>query len=337
MDQIDYFYSILNNYNIGKISSITSQESGTKNKSCEIWIEGRKKYFLREKDSSTTVLKDLEYDHSLMEYFSSNEIVTPSPVSNLNGETITEFSGNYYELTKYIDGKPFIRDSEEHLMIAGRDLGRFHLIGTGFQRDYSKPFGRIDPPGPARDVFNDLFTNDNSKSEFPELEYILYELDLIENDLTDEIYRSLPQVLIHGDFHPGNVKYIDGSLAFFDLDWVSIQPRLQDLAYGILFFASDRRENIDPSDIYSLTASCTLSIKKSLEFISAYNSIIQLESKEFHYLPYFIKIAWICCRADGSKKVPTNDRKTYIKKDILIPIESVDELTDELRKNFNIY
>ena len=140
-------------------------------------------------------------------------------------------------------------------------------------------------------------------------------------------------MLIHGDFHPGNVKYLDDGLAFFDLDWVSIQPRLQDLAYGILFFASIRENDIDPSNIYSLTASCKLSMKNSLIFVSAYNSVIELDRKELNYLPFFIKVAWICCRSDGSKKVPFEDRLNYIKEDILRPIESVNELTDELSKN----
>lgn len=332
MDQIDHFDSILSNYNIGEISSITSHESGTKNKGYEIWIEGQKKYFLREKDSST-IYKDLEYDHSLMNYFSEHHISTPFPVNNNDGNTITEFLGSYYELTKYIEGETFIRDSEDHLLIAGRDLAKFHLTGIGFQSVYSKSFGRIDPPGPARKTFNAFFTNDKDNLDFPELNVVLHELNLIEENLTDEVYRSLPQMLIHGDFHPGNVKYLDDGLAFFDLDWVSIQPRLQDLAYGILFFASIRENDIDPSNIYSLTASCKLSMKNSLIFVSAYNSVIELDRKELNYLPFFIKVAWICCRSDGSKKVPFEDRLNYIKEDILRPIESVNELTDELSKN----
>ena len=72
-----------------------------------------------------------------MNYFSENHISTPFPVNNNDGNTITEFSGSYYELTKYIEGETFIRDSEDHLLIAGRDLAKFHLTGIGFQSVYS--------------------------------------------------------------------------------------------------------------------------------------------------------------------------------------------------------
>ena len=127
MDPIDHFDSILSNYNIGEISSITSHESGTKNKGYEIWIEGQKKYFLREKDSST-IYKDLEYDHSLTNYFSENHISTPFPVNNNDGNTITEFSGSYYELTKYYkylaDGYSSRMDVTNHLVQPTRAVAR---------------------------------------------------------------------------------------------------------------------------------------------------------------------------------------------------------------------
>ena len=323
--------SILTEYDIGEISGITSCESGTRNKNYEIWCAGRKKYFLREREGSSVIKGDIEYDHSLMSFFSHNDIVTPSPVLNIHGKTYSQLFGNYYELTKYIDGKPFIRDKEDDLKIAGEYLAKFHIAGNSFKTRYPKSIPRIDPPGPARNVLNELFQDPDNRRDFPEFEILLSELDNIEKDLNDNVYRSLPQVLIHGDFHPGNVKFLNGGkLAFFDLDWVSLQPRLQDLAYGSLFFASSRKNDIDPSDIYSLTDACEISLNNSLIFLSSYHAVSEISSEELNFLPSFIKIAWICCRTDGSKKVISQDRLNYFKRDILKPIKDLDKLSKEL-------
>ena len=56
----------------------------------------------------------------------------------------------------------------------------------------------------------------------------------------------------------------------------------------------------------------------------------EISSEELNFLPSFIKIAWICCRTDGSKKVISQDRLNYFKRDVLKPIKDLDKLSEEL-------
>jgi homoserine kinase type II len=331
MRQNEHISSVLANYDMDDVSAVHYAEGGTRNQNYEIWCKGKKEYFLRQRKVSSVIKDDIEFDHSLMDYLSDNDIIIPSPMPNVYDKTFTEYNGSYYELSRYIDGHPFSRDSKDHLIIGGKNLARFHSVGESFRWKKTKSIGRIDPPGVAKATIEELFQNPRERRAFPELKRVLHELDMVENELNDDVFESLPQTLIHGDFHPGNIKYLNEQrLAFFDLDWVSIQPRLQDLAYGILFFASLREDDINPSDIYSLTDACKPSIKKSSIFISAYNSIAELSREELDFLPYFIRVAWICCRTDGSKKVSVENRLEFFKRDILTPLESLDELKDYL-------
>lgn len=58
---------------------------------------------------------------------------------------------------------------------------------------------------------------------------------------------SLPEVIIHGDFHPGNVLFDNQKAAvLLDFEYASVGSPLVDLAYAcVMFFASDITSGIN--------------------------------------------------------------------------------------------
>jgi homoserine kinase type II len=50
-------------------------------------------------------------------------------------------------------------------------------------------------------------------------------------------YAMMPHVVIHGDYHPGNLKFHDGKVVgVFDFDWAKIDTRCFDVALAVNYF-----------------------------------------------------------------------------------------------------
>lgn len=49
----------------------------------------------------------------------------------------------------------------------------------------------------------------------------------------------MSHLVIHGDYHPGNVKFQDGKVSgIFDFDWSNADLRCFDVAIALLYFCS---------------------------------------------------------------------------------------------------
>lgn len=52
-------------------------------------------------------------------------------------------------------------------------------------------------------------------------------------------YNEMPHLVIHGDYHPGNIKFQDGKVSgIFDFDWSNVDLRCFDVAIALLYFCS---------------------------------------------------------------------------------------------------
>ena len=123
-------------------------------------------------------------------------------------------------------------------------LGRFHLAAYSFSPPVSKDLPRYDDPQIMREKLEKV--RRTAKEEKKEKIDFLINLTLrIEKELPNKLYYSLPHTYIHGDFHPVNLKFKEGKVVgIFDFDWVSLQPRLRDIADGLLFFLLSKRKDI---------------------------------------------------------------------------------------------
>jgi hypothetical protein len=83
--------------------------------------------------------RDLAYEHAVLRRLALSGCVVPAPV----GEIIRE-AGRYYSLTRYVPGRPAVRESVARRRRRGRDLARLDLA----LRDLGAP-GSWLPPWPA--------------------------------------------------------------------------------------------------------------------------------------------------------------------------------------------
>ncbi len=85
--------------------------------------------------------------------------------------------------------------------------------------------------GPGRTVFDEHYHRHR-----PEL------LDIAAASaaaLQRQSHDSLPHMAIHGDFHPGNLKYGRGRVSgLFDFDWANVDSRCFDVALAVTYFCA---------------------------------------------------------------------------------------------------
>lgn len=308
------------------VREMTAIGGGTKNQNFQIQTN-QGNYFLRIRHQAFSDVRAIQFDHELMQHLNRKKISVPNPVATTIGSTWLRWQDEIIELFPFIEaGETFRQMNQAQLYQAGKALGKFHQSTADFTPTVSKPPFRIDPPDKAEARVLQLMQNRNQATEQQLAAYVLGQLESVKKRLPDGIFWNLPCQIIHGDFHPGNVKFKGARVAgFFDLDWASRQPRLFDLAYGLLYFAALRSGEIDGGDIYSLTQTCLPSISRSLTFIDGYLESVALEPREIDFIPDFMQISWICCRTDGSYKVPKKDSWQFFSQDIDEPLNWLDQ------------
>jgi homoserine kinase type II len=122
-------------------------------------------------------------------------------------------------------------------------------------------------------------------------EYFLEQFDDLINMLNSNIppqnkYNAMPRLAVHGDYHPGNIKFQDGKVTgVFDFGWSKIDARCFDVGLAIMYFCTPW-ENINDG---------ILQLDRVENFLGAYQetakktkTIGPLNKLELEYLPHMI-------------------------------------------------
>ncbi|MDF2671438.1 MAG: aminoglycoside phosphotransferase, partial [Paenibacillus sp.] len=201
-------------------------------------------------------------------------------------------------------------------------LGKLHKAASEFVPMNDKRLPRYDDPAGTLQVIQEVefqFKDRIKPGQQKVLDYIKQQCTEISLHVPDEVYWGLPSLIIHGDYHPANIKYSDGKVSgVFDFDWASLQPRVRDIVDGIAYFAARRKHLIDGGDIYSLTQSCRMDMKRSLLFINGYliSTSAPLHQQEIEALPYLVASRLITSRVLALRKIPEEHKLAMLTKGI---------------------
>lgn len=317
-------------YEIEQVKDIRPFSGGTANRFYVIETRGSK-YLLKLRNPRYSSEEQLFYEHKLMEHLHGKDICVPLAIPAKNGTKWIRINSNVYELFSYIEGESFDPKNISQLKDTAYKLARFHLASKDFPYKNLKSLPRYDSPSSIKQ--NLKLLRDEVDESFI---YLLYKIaEKIEIFLPDRVYWSFPLFVIHGDYHPANLKFQgDKVVGIFDLDWTSLQPRARDLADGILYIASRRKTLIYGNDICSLTQECYIDLERSRIFIEAYKEVLPIEESEFLTLPLFIEARWIFSRVDAAvRKVPQGKREEFIKNGLLEPLVWLEHYKEEFVKS----
>jgi len=265
------------------------------------------------------------FDHALMEHLAPSVVPTPLAVPTDQGRRWLRLGEDIYEVYPYHPGGPHDRRSSAQLAAAGRALARYHRAVRTFAPPPGKAWPRYDDPRLIRQGIEAVTGELRERLAAPDVRCLMDQVSRLERDLPDGRYHALPTLVVHGDYHPGNLKFVDDEVSgIFDLDWATLQPRVRDLADGIFLFAGERASDIAAEDIFSLTQTWTPSPKRAKAFMRAYLEDESLEDDELEALPLFVRARWLYCRVAGMMKVIPGRRIEYFIQGLLQPLRDLD-------------
>lgn len=114
-----------------------------------------------------------------------------------------------------------------------------------------------------------------------------YLLNMLRRNIpSQKMYAKMPRLAVHGDFHPGNLKFHEEKVTgVFDFDWAKIDARCFDVGLAIIYFCSSWG-NINDGTIH---------LGRVKNFLGAYQedakmnkTIGPLNKLELDYLPHMI-------------------------------------------------
>jgi homoserine kinase type II len=318
--------AVLAHYDVGAVAATVTHGGGTANTNVVLSTQ-RGEFFLKRRNPSYAAEGYVAFDHRLMEHLAPHGVGTPLALVSRAGTRWIRLDGRVYELYPFMPGHPHDRRSLAQIAAAGRALAAFHRAVRDFEAPPGKEWPRYRDPCLISDGIEAAREQIVRALSAADMAYLEGQARLLDEGLSDARYGSLPRLVVHGDYHPGNVKYQDDRVTgIFDLDWATVQPRVLDLADGIVLFAGERDSDIDGADIRSLTQTWRPSPARGRAFMEAYLETEQVTQHEMEALPLFVRALWLSCRVEGMAKVDPDRRIDYLLDGLLAPLRCLDAM-----------
>jgi len=272
------------------------------------------------------------FDQALFAHLRARGVPAPEPVLAPDGNGWVMHRQQLYELFRFIEGEQHRSGNARELAAAGRLLAQVHAAGAEFQPPVDKPWPRFHPPMLSRDGLRELIEHardhDEPADRLRVLEQALALATALVDRLPDDAYRALPATVVHGDYHPANLKLVRGRVVgLFDWDWASHQPRMVDLADGLLFFCALRDAPVVAGDIWSLTSAFHIDAGRARVFGAAYRDEGGLDAADLRALPDLMRCRWLYCRVDAAqRKVEPQRRAEFVTRELDVPLACIDAL-----------
>jgi homoserine kinase type II len=212
----------------------------------------------------------VRYEHAVLHHLAAREWPVAAPRATPSGETIVEVDGRVWSVFPHLPGRqrPLTADARQRGSLLARlhrdtrDLSRLgDRAGFGRLLDFDSRAGHwvdADPRG-LKDVLSELAGDD------PDL---ARDIAFERARLFEEVYRigigALPDTVLHGDFHGGNLLYTGREVTgILDFDFTHKDLRVADIAIAVGFL-------VDPRPIR--------------EFLAGYSSEQALDERELRLI-----------------------------------------------------
>lgn len=320
--------AVLARYDVGRIVGL-APGGGTANASLRVRTE-RGEWFLKRRNPKYADPAFVAFDHRLMEHLAPFGVGTPLAVVGRDGARWTTDGASVYELYPFHAGEPFDPDSTAQIAGAGRALAAYHAATRAFVPPPGKAWPRYQDPARIREGWDAMAGELATLLPPDDLRYLGGQIAALETGYPDSRYGALPRLVVHGDYHPGNVL-TDGDrvCGIYDLDWATVQPRVLDLADGVFLFAGRRASPIDASDIVSLTQTWTPDLPRWRAFVDAYLETETVADAEWEALIPTVRARWLFCRIGGRVKLPAERQAAFVADGLVGPLRALDAIGEE--------
>ncbi len=264
-EAFEYVRAIVDgHYDIGRLVRAEPVDKGYINVSYRLATrrEGRERPYILRRYRSGTDLARIRFEHALMgELERRGFTLTPAPIPARSGDTVVAAAGagaNHVALFSFLEGdEPYAWDRagcrNSELADAARVLAAYHRTLHGWRPPGSERGRRLVDDLPAfagqwsalepeagESVFHAYFRRHRPA--------LVERAVALQKALPRSTYDTLPHLAVHGDFHPGNLKFGGGRvIGLFDFDWAKMDARSFDVALAVTYFCAlwDGPEGLD--------------------------------------------------------------------------------------------
>ncbi len=292
-------------YDLGELVDYEKNERGFVNTAYAVSLLAggqKKQYFLR-KYKAGIGEQELMFEHSLIEHL----VAAGSPVARIHHtrsgktylhcrECAEDATGVFYTVFDYLPGEdrytwvdPVL--TQEQLVDSASVLAQFHIDAGGFVPQGKRVEPRILELLPVIAEMWSAWPSGSKGTIFDariaeRMAQISASIAATIARLQEPTVRSLPEMVIHCDYHPGNLKFSGNAVTgVFDFDWSKVDLRLFDLGLALWYFCTSWKGVEDGS----------LRLDWAQTFLSAYQQRlaarrpgIAITPDEARYLPVMV-------------------------------------------------
>jgi Ser/Thr protein kinase RdoA (MazF antagonist) len=271
------------------------------------------RFVVRRRPDEFADLRAAGFDHAILRRLHAAGFPVPCPLAVAGGHTFCMCEVGTYEVLHWIEGGPFPAGDPQAVAELGMLLARFHTTLAGDFPPGKEGRLREDHPDLLEPYLAGLEALAADSVQRHSLAAIAAQLSLVRHTLDQQLYGSLPRAVIHGDVHPGNVRFRGTRVAaLYDFDYLAVQARVRDVSDALMFFASRRPQPLDPDDIRSLTQPFVPDRPLCRALLAGYQADGRLAEDEWRALPWLIRSRWLQMRLRGSRKVAAVDKVSFV-------------------------
>jgi Ser/Thr protein kinase RdoA (MazF antagonist) len=237
---------VLSHYDVGVIESAKEYPRGSR-RSPKLLLESPKGRFLLKRRA---VGRDdpfkVAFAHALVAHLRARQFPVPALIGTRdNNNSMLQLFGHVYEVFEYVEGERY-NNSLEQTTRAGLTLAAFHEAVDDFRTEWNPPAGSYHDAQVVRNGLNAIPSvaqgHDSVVGHEAEMLQLTQQLHEIYDRAAEAVNQSpllaWPVGIIHGDWHPGNMLFQgERIIAVLDLDAAKLQPRIIDVASGMLQFS----------------------------------------------------------------------------------------------------
>ena len=300
-DQFDKFELaiVLSHYEIGTIKRMRAYPRGSRRAPKARILADMGEYLLKRRAPGREDPYRVAFSHRLQLTLAEHGF----PVARLVGtrhdnNSMVQHDDAVYELFEYVKGQ-FFNNSNRCTQYSGYTLARLHTLLSGHEIIYNPPEGTYHAAAGLKNYIAAIPRAVSTVDVDADEAELLSTSSFLKNaydDATQRVevlgYSNWPKVVIHGDWHPGNLLFDDKHkvIAVIDFDSARLEPRVADLANGALQFSMQIGDAEHPE-----TWPDGLAVERLRAFTKGYEQGTKqpLSDQEYDALPWLIVEALI--------------------------------------------
>lgn len=275
---------VLSHYDLGTIIDTENLQAGNSKAPKKIITSQTGQFLLKRRPKGKDDLYRVAFAHSVQNHLRQRNYPVPEIVPTIQTKnTVLNLNNHIYELFKFIKGGRY-NGSETATVNAGKNLAIFHQSISDFPNNFNPLRGSFHDASIVRTSLRQITHNKRQADNGHALMSLGQELTSLYNYSSTNVnqlgFESWKEQIIHGDWHPGNMLFVQDKIAaVIDFDSIKIAPLCCDIANGALQFSivGGRPNPIEWPEY--------LDIEKLKYFIRGYLSIFTSEKENLAALP----------------------------------------------------